>query len=299
MLACELDLPIDLNVGLTALTAALAVTFTFAGLGTDLLMQSYRRVGYQPPSHSSAGSSIVRLDLNSRTLDDADAPLLGASSDGDHSHEDHFAYQLFPTLKPMGITPAQTNLNGRSDEGSAHSPDSSHRTQQGMDFGTGNLLPRSNDYEPEILRDGSIPSSSSDTSSPYDKNKSQLLFEPSDDVFMNTMYQPTVHDENALIATYRGLIAGFNFKHVWRGLVWSLSLWCMHYGGLLAMRIPDGYIVFNPIYVGIAELISWVVCIVGSIFMEHIEPFLSQQILFSVVATLGIAAMHFTGSAPF
>ena len=43
MLACELDLPIGINVPLTLLSAALAVFFTFAALASDLLWDRYMR----------------------------------------------------------------------------------------------------------------------------------------------------------------------------------------------------------------------------------------------------------------
>lgn len=61
------------------------------------------------------------------------------------------------------------------------------------------------------------------------------------------------------------------------------------------MQIPEGYMILSPIPVGISALISWVVCIAGYIYMTNVEPFLSQQILFSIVAAVGIATMHFTG----
>lgn len=41
MLACELDLPIGINVPLTLLSAMLAVFFTFAALASDLLWDTY------------------------------------------------------------------------------------------------------------------------------------------------------------------------------------------------------------------------------------------------------------------
>ena len=43
MLACELDLPIGIDVPLTLLSAALAVCFTFAALASDLLWNTHVR----------------------------------------------------------------------------------------------------------------------------------------------------------------------------------------------------------------------------------------------------------------
>ena len=43
MLACELDLPIGLDVPLTILSSLLAVIFTFAALASDMLQEKYNR----------------------------------------------------------------------------------------------------------------------------------------------------------------------------------------------------------------------------------------------------------------
>jgi NO-binding membrane sensor protein with MHYT domain len=104
----------------------------------------------------------------------------------------------------------------------------------------------------------------------------------------------TAPTQNAFTATYYGILGGMSWKAVIMGLIWSLSLTCMHYGGLLAMSIPDGRLTFNPVLVIISAIISWVVCIAGYIYMVNIEPHLSQQVLFSAIAASGIAAMHFT-----
>jgi NO-binding membrane sensor protein with MHYT domain len=105
----------------------------------------------------------------------------------------------------------------------------------------------------------------------------------------------TAPTQNAFVATYNGILGGMSWKAVMMGFVWSLSLTCMHYGGLLAMNIPEGRLTFNPVLVVISAIISWVVCIAGYIYMVNIEPHLSQQVLFSAIAASGIAAMHFTG----
>ncbi|TVY36171.1 Sensor histidine kinase [Lachnellula subtilissima] len=80
------------------------------------------------------------------------------------------------------------------------------------------------------------------------------------------------HRKNVFVATFEGLLGGLCLEAVLMGLLWSLSLTFMHYGGLFAMEIPEGYITLSPI-----------------------PPFLSQQILFSTIAAIGVASMHFTG----
>jgi NO-binding membrane sensor protein with MHYT domain len=69
----------------------------------------------------------------------------------------------------------------------------------------------------------------------------------------------------------------------------------MHYAGLVALNIPSGYCTLNYALVLLSGIISWFVCIVGCILMSHMETHLDQQILFSITATTGVAAMHFTG----
>ena len=62
---------------------------------------------------------------------------------------------------------------------------------------------------------------------------------------------------------------------------------------------PEGYMILSAVPVVISAIISWVICIAGYIYMIKVEPFLSQQVLFSFVAAVGIATMHFTGKFRF
>ena len=72
MLACELDLPIGINVPLTLLSAILAVLFTFAALASDLLWDTYmnsRRRKYRSRRRERAASSSTRSSKsNARDL---------------------------------------------------------------------------------------------------------------------------------------------------------------------------------------------------------------------------------------
>lgn len=70
MLACELDLPIGIDVPLTLLSAVLAVFFTFAALASDLLWDTYmrsRRTNYRALRRERTScSSTKRSKLNAR-----------------------------------------------------------------------------------------------------------------------------------------------------------------------------------------------------------------------------------------
>jgi signal transduction histidine kinase/CheY-like chemotaxis protein len=100
---------------------------------------------------------------------------------------------------------------------------------------------------------------------------------------------------NAFVATAKILYLGMTPRNILRGFLWSLAITSMHYTGIYGLDIPHGKVVLNPLIVLASALISWVVCFVGSICMTEMEAMLSQQLLFSIVATTGVAAMHFTG----
>ena len=100
---------------------------------------------------------------------------------------------------------------------------------------------------------------------------------------------------NAFVATAKILYFGMTPRNILRGFLWSIAITSMHYTGIYGLRIPNGRIVLAPWIVLASALISWLVCTVGCICMAEMEAMLSQQLLFSVVATTGVAAMHFTG----
>jgi signal transduction histidine kinase len=100
---------------------------------------------------------------------------------------------------------------------------------------------------------------------------------------------------NAFVATAKILYFGMTPRNILRGFLWSIAITSMHYTGIYGLDIPNGKVVLSPLIVLASALISWLVCTVGCICMTEMEAMLSQQLLFSVVATTGVAAMHFTG----
>lgn len=112
---------------------------------------------------------------------------------------------------------------------------------------------------------------------------------------MGVMYRRGASTSNAFVAIAKALYAGCSVKNICKGLFWSLAVTSMHYVGIHGLKVPDGYYTLNPWLVLASALISWVVCIVGVILMANMETQLGQQLLFSAVATAGVAAMHFTG----
>jgi signal transduction histidine kinase len=100
---------------------------------------------------------------------------------------------------------------------------------------------------------------------------------------------------NAFVATAKILYFSMTPRNIIKGFLWSIAITSMHYSGIYGLEIPQGKVVLNPWIVLASAAISWIVCIVGAICMAEMEARLSQQLLFSIVATTGVAAMHFTG----
>jgi len=276
MQSCKLDLPVGLDVGLTLFSAVLAVTFTFAALGAELLWERYnsnkRRI---TPNRQL--NSLAADDLGSQT-ENSSTPLLGRDSTDSHvsgngvNREPDFESDQIVALPQSGVLPTV---------GSWGMPKPHLRLHD------------------EFRRHASNPSRLMlmSPSEPSDSEPPQGLRIGSAQLDLKNMADHrTVPTKNAFVATYEGILNGMSLKAAVMGLVWSLSLTCMHYGGLLAMNIPAGYLTFNTVLVIISAIISWVVCTAGYIYMVNIEPHLSQQALFSAIAASGIAAMHFTGT---
>ena len=112
---------------------------------------------------------------------------------------------------------------------------------------------------------------------------------------MNMAFRSTSPAKNAFVATWEALFAGCTRKNIVKAFLWSVAITGMHYTGIFALEIPNGYCTLNYFLVFLSGMISWCVCVVGCILMPQMETHLTRQFLFSSVATLGVAAMHFTG----
>jgi len=114
---------------------------------------------------------------------------------------------------------------------------------------------------------------------------------------VNIAYLTTSPAKNIFFLTGETLYLGCTWKNIAKGFVWSLAITSMHYAGINALSIPSGYCTLNYALVALSGIISWLVCIVGCILMSQMETHLGQQFLFSIAATTGVAAMHFTGKS--
>jgi NO-binding membrane sensor protein with MHYT domain len=275
MLSCKMDVAIGLNVGLTIFTGALAVGFTFISLGAKLLRASYSR-GLQ---RNPAVKFTSRASKPTFIEESAAAPLLGGSLNGN-------------------------GANGQRDSVSSGQPPALHHRDvlsqsftDPMFLDDTGALAVLGEGEEEAIIDQSQPRSASGSKKGSSARQHWSFGSSRVDDLMSMAAQGKKQDQNAFVATFYGLRGGFSVEAVLMGLLWSSSLTCMHCGGLFAMQIPEGYMSLRPVPVIISAIISWVVCIAGYIYMTNLEPFFSQQILFSVVAGQLIFSLVFRATA--
>ena len=281
MLACELDLPIGIDVGLTILSAILAVAFTFVALGSDLLTRirwnrrrssrsrrssrhRYKRSGsHVPDSNPSRDSALDAWEGTNGDVND----------EGEESHEgvnllrDHVE-----------------NRQGHPELHNGHDPGSKTSKQAAPD----ERPPTKDPEESEASSDLSTSRRSSLASS---ANSSHGLAN-----IVNIAQRSAMPARNAFKITGEALHDGFTWTNVIKGFLWSLAITGMHYVGIAALRVPEGHYTLSVRLVILSAIISWIVCLVGVIMMSRMETHLTQQLLFSVVASIGVAAMHSTGA---
>lgn len=273
MLACQLDLPIGLDIGMTFLSAVPAVVFTFAALGFDMLRTCYYNV--RKPARLSYGEEAPMPPRINRLSQESSLPLLG----GDNREETLVNAGVDDDAAPNYIRKFTSMEQNFSGEPNQSTESDSGFPFQGYRFGGQDPDGEAQDLaSPMFMRENHsrIPPSQhgSSVSGPYDLE--------------NMAFQGVMPTKNAFVAIYEGFRAGLCWRAVLMGLIWSLAIFSMHYLGLAAMRIPGGYLSLSPILVFVSALISWVVCIIGYIYMANIEPHISQQLLFSFIAACGI-----------
>jgi len=324
VLACELDLKIGIDVPLTLLSSALAVFFTFASLASDLLWARYtrkHRKGYRPWRRNRAAKA--RTDRPSAlSRENSSKPLLGdiEQDGGDWRGRDDDLEESVQVDSCKGMA---VELNGNAVAG-LHTPPESPRPEDenvAMQDSEARLRPaisnRPSDVpiltpEPEpylrpILskrlsgRERSSDSCRRSSSECSTSRRSSSFIGSSSSSYglgnlMNIAYRGASPAKNTFIATGEALCTGCTMRNMVKSFLWSLAITSMHYVGIAALHIPDGHITLDPAFVILSALISWIVCLVGCILMSQIETNLAQQCLFSVVASTGVAAMHFTGT---
>lgn len=289
-LAYELDLPIGLNIPLTVLSAFLAVFFTFIALISDLAWELRLRDKRKPfkKQHrkSRLGEYLRSLASKDQTAEVTE-PLVGSHRNSEDVSAHHTYSRPSPSPmtrqsnSPMPMRPQKQHSSSQIDPAPTFLRSVSHEEEAEEDY---------------IDRDGT------ETSSEYSfRRQSDTTSETNSlglGVFSSTRtWRPTTTFGNPLLMITHSLWSGFSMKNIAKGFFWSLAITSMHYCGIMAMKVPDGWCTLDPALVLLSAVISWVVCTVACICMAQMESFLMLQILFSTVATTGVAAMHFTGMA--
>lgn len=283
MLAYELDLPIGLNVPLTILSAFLAVLFTFIALASDLvwevLLKNKRRLHRRQGRRTRLGDYLDSIGPKGRNSESTE-PLVSPSRNSEDRSPSR-TRPLSPSPAPLRpqrqascvwIDAAPTFLRPELDRRGSGDVTEEYDDRNGTET--------SSDYS--FLRRQS------------DVNSETNSF--SLGLFHSTKtWTPGTRTGNPLLMMLMGLWYGLTFLNVAKGFLWSLAITSMHYAGIMALRVPQGRCTLHPGLVLLSAMISWVVCCVGCILMSQMETFLVQQVLFAVVATTGVATMHFTG----
>lgn len=298
-LACGLDLQIDLNVPLTILSAFLAVGFTFCALGGELIRKSHGR-RERKRKHSK---KVLRSAYATRDNSDADN-LLRTNEDQSQKatietvRKPRFTQQspvqspvediISPTQTRPFLTPHQPNHFPGMESATSPMPDPDPFVRESEDPGSDNdsTIGRSSEND------------SSERSSSFTGSSSTISQLGLGKLISIRNRRPTSRTHsNAFIATAKTLSNGLTIRNLAEAFVWSMALTGMHYVGVYALEIPDGYITLNSWLVALSLFVGFAICIIGCILFSEMETNLAQQILFSVVAASGVAAKHFTGMA--
>ncbi|KAL2430283.1 hypothetical protein ABEF95_004267 [Exophiala dermatitidis] len=321
-LACELDVQVGVDVPLTILSALLAVGFTFAALASDLLADRYRRLvkraKYKGGGREGRKGRSGNITLPQHAGDASTDALLGPSSL--EFTEDEDAMEETGLLR-ADLPPEQSSRPARG-RGISLGPLEEHfpganRTFVPLEPSRPQSLSLSRSPQPEgrkpfytqadlLVHEESNGYSNSPPRSPLDVHGSPsstatLGSEASGRLsipgFMDFKGpQSATSSATDAMAGIAGLIYhGATPRNFCKGFVWSLAITTMHYVGIFSLKIPQGYVTFQPFIVLLSASISWLVCTLGSILIPQIEVNLAQQLVFSLVAAAGVAAMHFTG----
>ncbi len=306
-LAYELDILVGINVPLTILSSVLAVVFTFAALGSDLLWDAYSRERWR-----KKGNGRRRKMPGDTKRQRGGGPNIEVRPLLDHSDE---AEEISPDLRNPELASSESRMDGveldetipMNDDDQVKNTAERESPQKMLTLPVNESSTNTFFQNSAPVEDLENPDSAESTTGLTDSGEhsvsgrsSSLLGSNSSSTFglssiMNIAYRSTAPAKNIFIWTGETLYRGCTRKNIAKGFLWSLAITTMHYAGLGALNIPSGYCTLNYALVVLSGIISWFVCIVGCILMSHMETHLDQQILFSITATTGVAAMHFTG----
>jgi NO-binding membrane sensor protein with MHYT domain len=301
MLGLNFDVRIEVSLPLTILSSILAVLFTFLALSSDLLYKRYSDAPHKRHRRQQRLSHRRRprdASISTKIVGDTQsaAPLLQFHESEDEEYEEAELVSNLPTSESMP----------NHDQSSSYVLSSTYRSPSASSSASSkHTAPHPGTFtyhDDEEATAGSV----------GDSNGSQTRTSASDYFSFRrsstssgslglgsavgiVLKRSTLPVKNVFITTATLLHAGLTCKNLGKGFAWSLAISGMHYVGIFALQVPSGFLSFNIWFVLLSALLSWTVCTLGCILMTEIETHLPQQILFSVMAATGVAAMHFTG----
>lgn len=323
MLGYELDVQMGISGGLTILSAVLAVVITFFALASDLLLDRFKRMQKRKRRSArkskTASASKKPFSAYVREREQSSAPLLQTAEvrdaevrDAEEDERENYNDETSSRVSDEGnldeddenaILSDTPSSSGNQKNGSLRPPVYSStswaRRGRSVDDIEAPISPGLADYEDSATeRSDSLHRTLSDVST--SRRSSSILGSSGNSSVIGSMmniayWKAGASSKNAFVWTAEALYTGCTRWNILKGLSWSLAITSMHYVGLLGLKVPNGFIHFQPGFIIASAIISWVVCLVGCILMASMETHLQQQLLFAVVATTGVAAMHFTG----
>lgn len=283
MLAYELDLPIGLNVPLTVLSAFLAVFFTFVALASDLVWQILSKNSRRSHNRQCRKSRLGDYLNSTRPKlqrSESFEPLVNSYG---HSEDDA------ENSRPVSTSPAPYRPQRRPSYAVLDAVPSFMRTHVDWEHAEDNVDNHEDRNGTETSSEYSYSHRQSDTTSETNSWGLGVLHST------KTWNSGKSRTGNPVLMMLTALWLGLTIPNITKGFLWSLAITSMHYSGIMALKVPQGWCTLQPALVLLSAIISWVVCTVGCILMSQMETFLAQQVFFAVVATIGVAAMHFTG----
>lgn len=288
MLSCEFDVPIGLDPVLTALSALVAVSFTFIALSWNLIQQYRQRLARKRRAHrmSQELGDPLYLDLDFRQssqrllrppLEGPDTPVRKqVQFDGSVQLEVSDSESLLADIEAAHlVSPRRQSSNGEDDL--AYQMMLPAEKKSVSDYED---APETDEWQSRLL----LENGSSIEAALRRKRRSSQAYPD--------IYTAASH---TLYFTAKSLLRGLTAANGAKGLMWSIALTNMHFMGVKALRIPGGYVSLHPVRVVLCAMISWSVCFVGVVLMDGMQVNIKQQVLFSVVAATGVAAVHFSG----
>jgi len=330
-LACELDLPIGVDPGLTVLSSILAVLFTSFALVCDLVLAQYRRTQRRKKnvlrerpsqrrlrSQEGSFSGLTKAWMSgkqalrspSRATSMSELPRDSAISLRDEQNSVTVSprKKKFPQSDALGMISTGSPVSRYDSMGSDEMESATRPLLGGVNHTQNTKVNAEFQVEEEAVAENDMEVSStsdrqsSDVSSLRRVSTINTESESSSYggprfVSIRAIRPRSATAKNLFMATALSLWEGLILKNILKGFLWSLAITGMHYVGILALKIPGGQCKLNPLLVLLSALISWAVCTIGTILMSDMELHIGRQILFAVIAAIGVAAMHFTGKS--